>query len=133
MQIHCYLFQSTLDKPCKVHSRLDHVFAVLWYKYKEPLLGNQSVIVKPRYFYTRRCNIFDIFVKPITLLVIYLANPRDISRTITHGRWQHMVEEVCGVAMVVDASTWTLSSWFGPPNAWLSTVEGENGAQVNNI
>jgi hypothetical protein len=28
MQMHCYLFQSTLDKPCRVHSRLDHVFAV---------------------------------------------------------------------------------------------------------
>ena len=32
------------------------------------------------------------------LLVIYLANPRDISQTITHGRCQHIVEEVCGVA-----------------------------------
>jgi len=66
---------------------------------------------------TDRCNIFDIFVEPIMLLVKYLANPRDISRTITHRRCQHIVEEVCGVAMVVGASTWTLSSWFGPPNA----------------
>ena len=87
-----------------MHSRVDHVFAVLCYKYNEPQLGNQSV----RYIYTRRCNIFDIFVNPIMLLVIYLANPRDISRTITHGRCQNIVEEVCGVAMVVDASTWTL-------------------------
>ncbi len=75
----------------------------------------------------------DIFVEPIMLLVIYLANPRDISRTITHGHCQHIVEEVCGVAMVVGVSTWTLSSWFGPPNALLSTVEGNDDAQVNNI
>ena len=62
---------------------------------KKPLLGNQSVIVKPRYFYSRRCNIFDIFVVPIMLLVIYLANPRDILRSITHGRCQQHAKEQC--------------------------------------
>ena len=93
MQIHCYLFQSTLDKPCRVHSRLDHVCG---HFEMEPLLGNHSVIVKPRYFYSRRCYIFDIFVEPIMLLVIYLANPWDISRTITHGRCQHIVKRSAG-------------------------------------
>ena len=38
------------------------------------------------------------------LLVIYLANPWDMSRTITHGRWQHIVQEVCGVKVVVDGA-----------------------------
>ena len=34
--------------------------------YEEPLVGNQGVIVKPRYFYSRRCNIFDIFVEALS-------------------------------------------------------------------
>jgi hypothetical protein len=49
------------------------------FRVKPTVLGNQGIIiVKPCYFYSRRCNIFDIFVNPIMLLVIYLANPRDI-------------------------------------------------------
>ena len=78
-----------------------------------PLVGNQGIIVNPRYFYSRRCNIFDIFVEQIMLLTIYLSNPRDILRTIDHVHCQHIVEEVCGVKVVVGASKWTLSSWYG--------------------
>jgi hypothetical protein len=79
----------------------------------ESLVGNQGIIVSPRYFYSRRCNIIDIFVKQIMLQAIYLGNPRDITRTIDHGGCQHIVEEVCGVKVVVGASKWTLSSWHG--------------------
>jgi hypothetical protein len=45
---------------------------------KEPLVGNQGIIVNPHYFYSRRCNIFDIFGKQIMLQAIFLDNPRDI-------------------------------------------------------
>jgi hypothetical protein len=38
-------------------------------------------------------------------------------QTINFQGPQHVVEEVCGVEVVVGASTWTVSSWFGPPNA----------------
>ncbi len=36
----------------------------------------------------------------------YLGNPQDILQTIDHGRCQHIVEEVCGVKVVVGASKW---------------------------
>ena len=48
--------------------------------------------------------------------ISYLTNPQDILQTVDHGHCQHIVEEVCGVTVVVGGSTWTLSSWFGPPN-----------------
>jgi hypothetical protein len=51
------------------------------------------------------------------LPTIYLANPPKISQTITQGGCQHDGEEVCGATVVVGVSAWTLSSWFGPPNA----------------
>jgi hypothetical protein len=57
---------------------------------------------------------FGIFVHQILLVTIYLTSPQDtISRTFDHGRYQHIVEEVCGVKVVVGASKWTLSSWYG--------------------
>jgi len=31
----------------------------------QPVVGNQGIIVNPHYFYSRRCNIFDIFVEQI--------------------------------------------------------------------
>ncbi len=51
MQMHCYLFLSTLDKPWQsaqsfrpcVYNQFD----------MEPLVGNQGIIVNPRYFYSR--------------------------------------------------------------------------------
>ena len=43
----------------------------------------------------------------------YLGNPQDKLQTIDHGRCQHVVEEVCGVKVVVGESKWTLSSWYG--------------------
>jgi hypothetical protein len=35
------------------------------------------------------------------------------------GRYQLVGEEVCGVGVVVGVSTWTLSSWIGPPNGFV--------------
>jgi hypothetical protein len=64
------------------------------------------------------------------LPTMYLANPHEILQTITQGRHQHIVEEVYGVMVVVGGSTWTLSSWFGPPNARWSLMAGVNGAVV---
>ena len=51
MQIHCYLFQSTLDKPCSAQSFRPCVFAVN----KEPLTRKPEQL----YFYNMWCNIFD--------------------------------------------------------------------------
>ncbi len=34
----------------------------------------------------------------------------------------HVMEEVCGLGVVVGASRWTLSSCFGPPNACFSAI-----------
>ena len=82
-----------------------------------PLVGNQGVIVNAGHFYSRCSIIFNIFVKKLMLLLLYLANPPKILQTITHGRCQHDEEEVCGVTVVVGASTRTLSLRFGPPNA----------------
>jgi len=84
-----------------------------------PLVGNQGIIVNVHHFYSRCSIIFDIFVEQLMLTKLYLANPPEISRTITHGHCQHDGEEVCGVTVVVGASTRTISSWFGPPNAWF--------------
>ena len=79
----------------------------------EPLVGNQGIIVNPRYFYSRRHNIFDIFVEQIMLHRQYLGNQQDKSETIDHRHCQHIVEEVCGVKVVVGVSKWTPSSWYG--------------------
>jgi hypothetical protein len=46
------------------------------------------------------------------------------SQTIDQGCCQHVVEEVCGVGVVVGVSTWTLSSWFGPPNGFVEKSYG---------
>ena len=64
------------------------------------------------------------------LPTIYLANPPKILQTITQGHWQHDGKEVCGVMVVAGASTWILSSWFGPPNAWCSVMAGVDYAEV---
>ena len=111
MQMHCYLFQSTLDKPCKVHSHLDHVFTIslIWNPWSETRASLSTRAI----FTVGRCNNFDIFVEQIMLHRQYLGNPQDILQTIDHGRCQHIVEEVCGVKVVVGASKWTLSSWYG--------------------
>ena len=81
-----------------------------------PLVGNRGVIVNLHHFYSIKCNMFNIFVQQIMLLTIYLANPQNILQTVDHGHHQHIVEEVCGVMVVFGATTWKLSSWFGPPN-----------------
>jgi hypothetical protein len=47
-----------------------------------PLVVNSGVIVNLHHFYRSRRNMFDIFVQQIMLLTIYLANPRDILRTV---------------------------------------------------
>ena len=52
MQMHCKLFQSTLDKPSRAHSCLDHVFLVSLI-YMTPLVGNQGIIVNVQHFYSR--------------------------------------------------------------------------------
>ena len=52
------------------------------------------------------------------LPTIYLTNPPKILQTITQGHCQHDGEEICGVTVVVGVSAWTLSSLFGPQNAW---------------
>ena len=59
----CRLIPST---SLEVHSRLDHVFTISLIR-NPALVRNQSVIVKPRYFYSWRCHIFDIdiFVEAI--------------------------------------------------------------------
>jgi len=54
----------------------------------------------------------------------YLSNPRDISQTIDHVHCQHIVEEVCGVKVVVGASKYTLSSWCGA--RWGCRVQIKN-------
>ena len=95
-----------------------------------PLVENRDVIVNAGHVYSSRRKMFNIFVKQLMLLTIYLANPQYISRTIDNRRCQHIVEEVSGVAMVVGASTWRLSSLFVPTNA---AVEGRDGAQANKI
>jgi hypothetical protein len=80
-----------------------------------PLVENRGLIVNLHHFYSSRCNMINIFVQQIMLLTIYLANPLDISQTFDHRHCQHIVEEVCGIKVVVGACTWTLSSWYG---AW---------------
>jgi hypothetical protein len=47
------------------------------------------------------------------------VNNRDLS--ITRGHL-HVMEEVCWLRVVADASRWTLSSCFGPPNACFSMI-----------
>jgi hypothetical protein len=41
----------------------------------KPLVGNQGVIVNVHHFYSRRCNIFEIFVEQLMFPMMYLANP----------------------------------------------------------
>ncbi len=43
-------------------------------------------------------------------------------QTNDQARCQHVVEEVCGVGVVVGVSTWTLSSWIGPPNGFVKKI-----------
>ena len=92
-----------------MQNHLDHVF-LMSLIYMTPLVGSQGIIVNAHHFYSRLGIIFDIFVKQLMLPTIYLANPQDISQTIDYGHCQHDGEEVCGVGVVVGASTWTLSS-----------------------
>jgi hypothetical protein len=66
-----------------------------------PLVGNQGVIVNVPHVYRSWCNILVIFVKELVLPAIYLADPQDISWTVDHGRFQHIVEVVCGVKVLV--------------------------------
>ena len=44
-----------------------------------PLVGNQGIIVNPRYFYSRRCNIFDIFVEQILCYRRYISVTHNIN------------------------------------------------------
>jgi hypothetical protein len=69
------------------------------------------------------CIIFNNFVEQLCYPQ-YILLTHTILQTITQGHCQHDEEKVCGVTVVVGASTWTLSSWFRPPDAWGSTVDG---------
>ena len=66
---------------------------------------------------TRAVVTFDIFVKTFYILDIILPTHTKRSQTVNTQGPQHVVEEDCVVGVVIGMSTWTLSSWFGPPNA----------------
>jgi hypothetical protein len=91
MQIHCYLFQPTLDKPCRVHSRLDHVFAVtlIWNPYSETRasLSNRVIFTvavpqSPNLLNSARYHrVFQNFVVPWKIHISQkLILPADASR-----------------------------------------------------
>ena len=73
----------------------------------KPLVQNQSVIVNAHHVYSRRCNIFDIFVEQLMLAAMYLANPRDISQTVDHRRCQHAKKQ-CASGFTLPNGRWYL-------------------------
>ncbi len=63
----------------------------------------------------------------------YLATHSKISQNNNTRGPQHVVEEDFGMGGVVGASTWMLSSWFGPLNEWFSPMEELDRAVVKLI
>jgi hypothetical protein len=106
-----------IDKPSRVRSRLDHVILLsLIYDTpgREPGRHCQRT---PFLLFTVDVVSSSTFLRATYVTEVISRQPTGISRTITHGHCQHDGEEVCGVTVVVGASTRTISSWFGPPNA----------------
>jgi len=68
MQMHCYLFLSTLDKPSRVHSLLKQPLPVRLIRHHWSETG--ASLSTHAMFTVEEVYIFDIFVEPIMLLVI---------------------------------------------------------------
>ncbi len=64
-------------------------------------MGNWHINVNVRHLYTICKHMVAKIVEPLALFMLFLVNKRELTQHLIARASQHVVEEVCGVGVVV--------------------------------